>query len=72
MSVQQPTTQQLQQIGQIQLASFINPEGLLKLGENLYAETDASGHPTRPTPASRAGNLQQGTLEQSNVEPVND
>ena len=40
--VRQFAQQQLSQVGQIQLAKFINPEGLLKLGENLYAQTDAS------------------------------
>ena len=33
----------LQNAGQIQLATFINPDGLLKLGDNLYQQTDASG-----------------------------
>ncbi len=42
VSVQQPGNNQLTQVGQIELASFINPQGLLKLGENLYKETDAS------------------------------
>ena len=36
VSVQQPNNQQLTQVGQIELAYFVNPEGLLKMGENLY------------------------------------
>ncbi len=63
------TTQQ--QVGQIQLASFINPEGLLKLGENLYAPTEAAGQVTLVTANSQGvGAIRQGMLEASNVEPV--
>ena len=42
----------LQNAGQIQLAKFVNPDGLLKLGDNLYQQTDASGDADRP--ATRA------------------
>jgi flagellar basal-body rod protein FlgG len=71
VSVRQPGSQQLSQIGQIELATFINPEGLLKLGENLYAETDASGAPLLGNPGQDGiGDIQQGALERSNVEPV--
>lgn len=59
------------QAGNIQLALFNNPEGLLKLGDNLYAPTDSSGTATPQAPASNgAGELKQGVLEASNVEPV--
>jgi flagellar basal-body rod protein FlgG len=61
----------MSQVGQIQLASFINPQGLLKLGENLYRETDASSAPTISNPGLNGlGTLQQNMLESSNVEPV--
>ncbi|GIW94989.1 MAG: flagellar basal-body rod protein FlgG [Pirellulaceae bacterium] len=61
----------LQQAGQIQLAVFINPDGLLKLGENLYAATDASGQPIVGTPGTDGlGVIRQNALEASNVEPV--
>jgi flagellar basal-body rod protein FlgG len=71
VSIQQPTSQQLQQIGQFQLATFINPEGLLKIGENLYKQTDSSGAPITANPGQQGlGLLQQNTLEQSNVQPV--
>src|SRR5205814_4521471 len=43
VSYQQPGNTQLQQAGQLQVALFQNPEGLLKLGENLYSDTVASG-----------------------------
>lgn len=69
--VQQPNNPQLTLVGDIQLVSFINPEGLLKLGENLYAETDASGPPQAGTPGRDGlGLLRQNALEASNVEPV--
>lgn len=69
--VQQPGNPQLTPIGDIQLVNFINPEGLLKLGENLYAETDASGPPQVGTPGQEGlGVLRQHALEASNVEPV--
>jgi flagellar basal-body rod protein FlgG len=69
--VQQPNNPQLTPVGEIQLVNFINPEGLLKLGENLYAETDASGPPQAGTPGQEGlGILRQNALEASNVEPV--
>ena len=68
---QQPGNTQLQPAGQLQLASFPNPEGLLKLGENLYAETPASGAAVQNNPGTQgSGVLRQGFLELSNVEPV--
>ena len=71
VSVRQSTTQQLDQVGQIELATFINPEGLLNLGENLYAETDASGTATLGNPGQNGmGTTQQNMLESSNVNPV--
>jgi flagellar basal-body rod protein FlgG len=61
----------LQTVAQLQLAKFVNPDGLLKLGDNLYAKTDASGDETVGTPSQQGfGNLRQGFLEASNVEPV--
>ena len=61
----------VQNAGQLQVATFINPEGLLKLGENLYAETEASGaaQPTIPG-QDGSGTLKSGFLEASNVNPV--
>jgi len=71
VSVRQPQTAQASQVGQIELVQFINPEGLLKLGENLYAETDASGTPLTSQPGQDGtGVLRQGSLEASNVKPV--
>ncbi len=71
VSVRQPGNNQLSQVGQIELAYFVNPDGLLKMGENLYGETDASGTPTMGNPGQDGiGTLRQGMLESSNVEPV--
>ena len=58
-------------IGTLQLAMFINPAGLQSLGENLYAETAASGTPSANAPGSNgAGLLNQGYVETSNVNVV--
>lgn len=58
-------------IGQIQLASFVNPAGLEPRGQNLYAETAASGTANTGAPTSNGlGALQQGYVETSNVNVV--
>lgn len=60
-----------QQVGQMEIASFINPAGLEAIGDNLYLETPASGSPTTATPGSPGlGTIQQGYLELSNVNAV--
>jgi flagellar basal-body rod protein FlgG len=60
-----------QQIGQIEIATFINPAGLEAIGDNLYLETPASGSPNVSTPGSPGfGTLMQGYLELSNVNAV--
>jgi flagellar basal-body rod protein FlgG len=62
---------QLQPVGQLQLALIPNPQGLLKLGENLYSQTDSSGQPQPGNPNQQGlGKVVQGFLEASNVEPV--
>jgi flagellar basal-body rod protein FlgG len=71
VSVQQAGTPGLTQVGEIQLARFLNPEGLLAKGDNLYAESAASGTPLPGTPGDLGfGVLRQGFLELSNTEPV--
>jgi flagellar basal-body rod protein FlgG len=71
ISYQSPGNTQLQQAGQLQLTTFQNPAGLLKLGENLYVDTIASGTPIQSNPGTQGlGSLRQGFLELSNVEPV--
>jgi flagellar basal-body rod protein FlgG len=60
-----------QQIGQVQLADFINPTGLQAIGANLYLETAASGSPQQGQPNNSGfGSVEQNTLETSNVDVV--
>ncbi len=60
-------------VGQLELAIFVNKSGLEAIGDNLYLETPASGSPTTGTPGSTGiGSLLQGSLEQSNVNAVSE
>ncbi|NML14908.1 flagellar basal-body rod protein FlgG [Azohydromonas caseinilytica] len=60
-----------QQLGQLQLAQFVNPPGLEPQGQNLFVETAASGTPTTGAPNGNGlGGLQQGFVETSNVSVV--
>jgi flagellar basal-body rod protein FlgG len=60
------------QLGTIQLATFANPGGLNSIGGNLLQQTDSSGNPITDAPGgtSGMGTLQQGYLENSNVDVV--
>jgi len=59
------------QVGQLQISQFVNPQGLNLLGGSLYQETESSGGPITTNPGeSGAGDLLQGYLESSNVDPV--
>lgn len=61
------------QLGQLQVITFPNPNGLNALGHNLYTATAASGEPTSGTPGTDGrGTILQGALESSNVEMVNE
>ncbi|MCP4247626.1 MAG: flagellar basal-body rod protein FlgG [bacterium] len=69
--VKQPGSSVLATVGQVELARFVNPEGLKQIGRNLYVETDSSGVPLTGNPQEDGlGALQQATLEGSNVDPV--
>lgn len=58
-------------LGQMQVAHFINPAGLDPRGGNLFAESEASGTPTVTNPGLDAtGTLSQGFVEASNVNVV--
>jgi flagellar basal-body rod protein FlgG len=58
-------------VGQIQLAKFINPAGLEQIANNLYRESPASGTPIQGNPTTNGlGSIQQKNLELSNVDPV--
>lgn len=59
------------EIGQIELARFMNPAGLNAMGRNLFLPTAASGEPTTGTPSQDGlGTISQGFLELSNVNVV--
>jgi flagellar basal-body rod protein FlgG len=59
------------QVGQIELAQFINSGGLNALGKNLFSPTASSGEATTGNPGSDGlGNINQGFLELSNVNVV--
>jgi flagellar basal-body rod protein FlgG len=72
VSVTEPPATTSTNIGQIQLANFINPQGLVAVGQTLFQASDASGSPQVGNPGVEGrGLLQQGYLEQSNTDPVN-
>ena len=61
----------VEEVGRIELAKFVNPAGLRRLGNNLYIQTDASGDPLIDNPGNQGiGTLLQGFLESSNVNIV--
>lgn len=61
----------LQDLGQIELAIFVNGAGLEAIGDTMFLETPASGQALVGTPASENfGSLRQSMLEQSNVDSV--
>jgi len=74
VSVTQPGQTAAQQVGTIQLALFANPGGLNSVGNNLFLPTTASGDPIVGAPGGSEGlgSLQQGMLEQSNVNVVDE
>lgn len=58
----------MNQVGQIEIATFINPAGLHSLGDNNLIDTDSSGAVTIGTPGlDGLGQLRQGFVEMSNV-----
>jgi flagellar basal-body rod protein FlgG len=68
---QLPNQTALQNLGQIQLASFVNAAGLEASGDSLFLETEASGAATIGNPGEdNFGMVRQGLLEQSNVDAV--
>jgi flagellar hook protein FlgE len=63
------TNGQTQALGQIAMASFVNPGGLLRQGQNLFAESSASGNPSIGEPGQGGrGSVTTGSLEMSNVD----
>jgi len=74
VTVSMPGQTNAQQVGSIQLATFPNPGGLLANGNNMFTATTASGDPIVGTPGGSEGlgTLQQGMLEDSNINVVDE
>ena len=71
VSVLEPGSPAPSEVGNIQLADFINPTGLQPIGNNLFLESAASGSPQTGTPGlDGLGTLVQSSLEGSNVNTV--
>ncbi|WP_086268723.1 MULTISPECIES: flagellar basal-body rod protein FlgG [Campylobacter] len=71
ISVLQPGNEEMTQIGQIELANFINPAGLHAMGDNLFLETAASGAPNIGNGGTDGfGQIKQRFVEMSNVQLV--
>ncbi len=72
VSVTLPGQAAAQQVGTMQLALFPNPAGLNSVGNNLFLATTGSGDPVVGSPGGSEGlgTIQQGYLEQSNVDVV--
>lgn len=71
VSVRQPDSSAVSQVGTIQLADFVNPAGLQPIGENLFLESNASGSPQTGNPGLNGlGTVFQGYVESSNVNVV--
>ena len=66
-----PDSDQVQEIGKIELANFVNPAGLTAIGRNLYKPTDASGEAlVGDAGTDGRGTIRQKMLETSNVKVV--
>lgn len=67
----QPGAVEPTNVGQLEIATFVNNPGLRPIGGNLYVETAASGPPIEGTPGEgQLGTILQNFLEGSNVNPV--
>ena len=71
VSVKLPGQMDSQQVGRLELATFVNPAGLDSIGKNLFMPSTASGDAITGSPGEEGvGTLLQGYLEQSNVNVV--
>jgi flagellar basal-body rod protein FlgG len=71
VSVTLPGSQKANQVGQLQLANFVNPQGLQPLGDNLLENTSSSGAAIVGAPQTNGlGSVNQNYLESSNVDVV--
>ncbi len=67
----QPDQVEFTNVGQIELANFINPAGLEAIGDTMFIETPASGDPQTGNPGEEEfGSIRQGAIENSNVNIV--
>jgi len=73
VSVTQPGNANATEVGQLQIANFTNPGGLVATGRSLFTPTTASGQAVLATPGEEGtGTVSQGFLEGSNVEVVSE
>ncbi|HKU44781.1 MAG TPA: flagellar basal-body rod protein FlgG [Polyangiales bacterium] len=73
VSVTTPGQNASQDVGQLTIAGFVNPAGLLAVGRTMFTPTDASGEAIVGQPGTEGlGTLASGFLEGSNVEVVNE
>jgi len=71
VSVRLAGQENIEEIGQIELARFLNPEGLVNIGRNIVRPSNASGEPQYGTAGLDGfGQIAQGFLEMSNVKVV--
>ncbi len=71
ITVQRSGSVTREEVGRFQLATFVNPNGLKAIGGSLYIQTEASGDPLiSDVGENGTGELLQGFLEASNVDPV--
>jgi flagellar basal-body rod protein FlgG len=71
VSVTLPGSQKANQVGQLELANFVNPQGLQPLGDNLLENTSSSGAAIVGAPQTNGlGSVNQNYLESSNVDVV--
>lgn len=69
--VKVPGQTALQTVGQIELATFVNPSGLVAIGDTMFQETDSSGTAQTGNPdTDNFGKVRQSSIEQSNVNVV--
>lgn len=69
VSARMPNETQLVELGQIEMTSFPNPEGLDPIGDNLYVATQRTGQSVQGKPGDEGlGSIAQGYLESSNVQ----
>lgn len=73
ISVTLPGETEASQIGNLELAKFINPSGLKAIGDNIYTATGSSGDPVTGQPSEEGfGTIAQNILEMSNVNVVDE